>query len=43
MYMQTGFLVDLVNETIGRVLKLDSLSLSAKWNRIDILVFNSYH
>ncbi|KAM7503892.1 hypothetical protein LguiB_002796 [Lonicera macranthoides] len=43
MYLKNGFLVDLVTEKIGKVLKLDSISRSEQWNAIDILIFNSYH
>lgn len=38
------FLVDLVRENIGRVLRLDSVEQSSKlWNGIDVLVFNTWH
>ncbi|KAK3020113.1 hypothetical protein RJ639_005251 [Escallonia herrerae] len=43
MFLKNGFLVDLVVEDIGRVLKLDSISRSNQWKGVDILVFNSYH
>ncbi|KAL8144907.1 protein trichome birefringence-like 41 [Apium graveolens] len=38
------FLVDLVREKIGRVLRLDSVEQSSKlWNGIDVVVFNTWH
>ncbi|KAL5716568.1 hypothetical protein ACHQM5_018238 [Ranunculus cassubicifolius] len=37
------FLVDLVNEKIGRVLKLDSIEGGSAWKNIDVLIFNSWH
>lgn len=43
MYLKNGFLVDLVVEKRGRVLKLDSISRCGKWEEVDILIFNSYH
>lgn len=43
MYLKNGFLVDIVVEEKGRVLKLDSISRGAKWEEADILIFNSYH
>ncbi|KAI3702764.1 hypothetical protein L6452_28516 [Arctium lappa] len=43
MYLKNGFLVDLVVEKRGRILKLDSISRCSKWEGVDILIFNSYH
>lgn len=38
------FLVDLVREKIGRVLRLDSVEQSSKlWTGIDVVVFNTWH
>ncbi|CAH9143228.1 unnamed protein product [Cuscuta epithymum] len=43
IFLKNGFLVDLVDEEVGRVLKLDSLNRSKQWEGVDILIFNSYH
>nr|XP_043626040.1 protein trichome birefringence-like 42 [Erigeron canadensis] len=43
MYQKNGFLVDMVMEENGRVLKLDSISRGGRWEEADILIFNSYH
>ncbi|KAF8043426.1 hypothetical protein BT93_A1687 [Corymbia citriodora subsp. variegata] len=37
------FLVDLVQEPAGRVLKLDSINDGNAWRGMDMLVFNSWH
>ena len=37
------YLVDIVREKIGRVLKLDSIQGSKLWQGIDMLVFNTWH
>ncbi|XP_071907321.1 protein trichome birefringence-like 42 [Coffea arabica] len=42
-FLKNGFLVDLVVEGVGLVLKLDSLSRTQHWKGVDILIFNSYH
>ncbi|KAK8938930.1 hypothetical protein KSP39_PZI010995 [Platanthera zijinensis] len=42
-YYVTHYLVDIVTEKIGRVLKLDSLRGSANWITADVLVFNTWH
>ncbi|KAL8144906.1 hypothetical protein AgCh_003206 [Apium graveolens] len=44
-YMKDGFLVDLEFRDIGKVLRLDSISInrSKQWKDSDILIFNSYH
>lgn len=36
------YLVDIEEEQIGRVLKLDSLKNGDVWKNIDILIFNSW-
>lgn len=37
------YLVDVVREDIGRVLKLDSIQGSKLWKGIDMLIFNTWH
>ena len=37
------YLVDVVRENIGRVLKLDSIVGGKLWQGIDMLVFNTWH
>ncbi|GAB2274738.1 Protein trichome birefringence-like 39 [Dionaea muscipula] len=43
MVYRTQFLVDLVNESVGRVLKLDSIRDGKAWEGMDILIFNTGH
>ncbi|GAB2236157.1 hypothetical protein Droror1_Dr00027896 [Drosera rotundifolia] len=43
MELKNGFLVDVVTENVGRVLKLDSISTAGMWKGNDVLIFNSYH
>ncbi|GLT38041.1 hypothetical protein SLA2020_123120 [Shorea laevis] len=40
---QNAYLVDLVQEKVGNVLKLDSVQGGKLWLGIDVLVFNSWH
>ncbi|KAK4787318.1 hypothetical protein SAY86_011151 [Trapa natans] len=40
---RTPYLVDMVNEKVGRVLKLDSIEAGKAWTGMDLLVFNSWH
>lgn len=42
MLYRAPFLVDLVNEKVGRVLKLDSISGNV-WKGMDMLIFNTWH
>ncbi|KAI3824484.1 hypothetical protein L1987_05944 [Smallanthus sonchifolius] len=42
LYRST-YLVDIVRENIGRVLKLDSIQGGNSWKGMDVLVFNSWH
>ncbi|XP_072960864.1 protein trichome birefringence-like 38 [Typha angustifolia] len=42
MYYHSTYLVDIVSEPVGRVLKLNSISGSA-WLGIDMLIFNTWH
>lgn len=37
------YLVDVVREDIGRVLKLDSMEGSKLWEGVDMLIFNTWH
>ncbi|KAG0514571.1 hypothetical protein BDA96_10G203900 [Sorghum bicolor] len=39
----TTFLVDVVQEDIGRVLKLDSMQNASEWLAAHLLVFNTWH
>jgi hypothetical protein len=39
----TTFLVDVVREDIGRVLKLDSMRNASDWLGAHLLVFNTWH
>ncbi|KAK7243405.1 hypothetical protein RIF29_38200 [Crotalaria pallida] len=42
LVFHSPYLVDIVEEKIGRVLKLDSIKNGATWKNIDILVFNTW-
>ncbi|KAF7119619.1 hypothetical protein RHSIM_Rhsim13G0191600 [Rhododendron simsii] len=39
----TTYLVDIVREKMGRVLKLDSIQGGNAWNGMDMLIFNTWH
>ncbi|KAL7211657.1 hypothetical protein ACSBR2_014498 [Camellia fascicularis] len=39
----TTFLVDIVRQDIGRVLKLDSIQAGSAWLGMDVLIFNTWH
>lgn len=43
MFSRNAFLVDIVNTSIGTVLKLDSIEASKLWNGVDVLIFDSWH
>ena len=43
MLFLSHYLVDIEQEEIGRVLKLDSLKSGNIWKDMDILVFNTWH
>lgn len=43
MFSRNAFLVDIVGESIGRVLKLDSIEAGKTWKGVDILLFDSWH
>lgn len=40
---RTPYLVDIVREKVGRVLKLDSIEGGNTWKGMDVLIFNSWH
>ncbi|KAM7505995.1 hypothetical protein LguiB_004899 [Lonicera macranthoides] len=40
---RTPYLVDIVRENIGRVLKLNSIEAGKAWKGMDMLIFNSWH
>ncbi|CAN6570302.1 unnamed protein product [Malus baccata var. baccata] len=40
---RTPYLVDLVNENVGRVLKLDSITNGKAWRGMDMLIFDTWH
>lgn len=42
-YSRNAFLVDLVKEKIGTVLKLDSITNGNSWKGYDVLIFNTWH
>jgi len=43
VYYLTHYLVDLVPEKAGRVLKLDAIDQGRNWLAADVLVFDSWH
>ncbi|XP_010272738.1 PREDICTED: protein trichome birefringence-like 41 isoform X2 [Nelumbo nucifera] len=43
MFSRNAFLVDLVQEKIGRVLKLNSINGGNAWKGVDVLIFNTWH
>ncbi|KAL2549293.1 Protein trichome birefringence-like 43 [Forsythia ovata] len=43
MFFRNAFLVDITNETSGRVLKLDSITTSKIWDGMDVVIFDSWH
>ncbi|KAH7571565.1 hypothetical protein JRO89_XS04G0080100 [Xanthoceras sorbifolium] len=43
MFSRNAFLVDIVNTSSGRVLKLDSIESGKLWKNIDVLIFNTWH
>ncbi|PKA64435.1 hypothetical protein AXF42_Ash007180 [Apostasia shenzhenica] len=42
-YYLSHYLVDIVSEKIGRVLKLDSIKGGRDWVNADVLIFNTWH
>ncbi|XP_061364407.1 protein trichome birefringence-like 43 [Gastrolobium bilobum] len=43
MFSRNALLVDIVSQSIGRVLKLDSIEAGQTWKGIDVLIFDSWH
>ncbi|XP_077228032.1 protein trichome birefringence-like 39 [Tasmannia lanceolata] len=43
LYYRSTYLVDLVRERIGLVLKLDSIENGNAWKGMDMLIFNTWH
>lgn len=43
MLQRNAFLVDLVSDKRGRVLKLDSINIASTWKGMDTLIFNTWH
>lgn len=43
LLFRTPYLVDLVNEKAGRVLKLDSIKNGNAWKGMNMLIFNTWH
>ncbi|KZV29713.1 hypothetical protein F511_05807 [Dorcoceras hygrometricum] len=43
MLSRNAFLVDLVKEKKGRILKLDSIQNGNSWKGVDMLIFNTWH
>ncbi|XVF60860.1 hypothetical protein PTKIN_Ptkin08bG0081900 [Pterospermum kingtungense] len=43
MLLRNAFLVDIVNEKRGRVLKLNSIGSGQLWRRVDVLIFDTWH
>jgi len=40
---RTPYLVDIIQEDVGRVLTLDSIKAGKAWIGMDMLIFNSWH
>lgn len=40
---RTPYLVDIIEEDVGRVLTLDSIKAGKAWIDSDMLIFNSWH
>ncbi|XP_004485883.1 protein trichome birefringence-like 38 [Cicer arietinum] len=40
---RTPYLVDIIRESVGRVLTLDSIMAGDAWKDMDMLIFNSWH
>lgn len=42
-FHRSTYLVDIVRENIGRVLKLNSIQQGNAWRGMDVLIFNTWH
>ena len=40
---RTPYLVDIVRESVGDVLRLDSITHGDAWKGMDMLIFNTWH
>lgn len=40
---RTSYLVDIIKESKGRILKLQSIENGNAWKGMDMLIFNSWH
>ncbi|KAJ4980397.1 hypothetical protein NE237_031234 [Protea cynaroides] len=43
MFNHNNLLVDIDNESVGRVLKLDSITNGDSWKNVDVLIVNTWH
>lgn len=43
MYFRSTYLVDMVREKVGTVLRLDSIQAGNAWRGMDMLIFNTWH
>ncbi|KAE8713793.1 Protein trichome birefringence-like 43 [Hibiscus syriacus] len=43
MFIRNAFLVDIINDKDGRVLKLDSIEGGRNWKGYDVLIFNTWY
>ncbi|OMO60942.1 PC-Esterase [Corchorus olitorius] len=43
MFLRNAFLVDIVNEKNGRILKLNSIGSGQLWKSVDVVIFNTWH
>lgn len=43
MLQRNVYLVDVVIEKTGRILKLDSIESGKLWKGVDVIIFNTWH
>ncbi|XP_043699676.1 protein trichome birefringence-like 38 [Telopea speciosissima] len=43
MFNHNNLFVDIVNESVGRVLKLQSITNGDSWKNVDVVIFNTWH